>query len=121
MTDEAATPSASPRRRAGRGSGTVRAAPSTAKYRKLKHRFPPTPVVSEDELEAIHDTSLTILEEMGMDFMHPEARAILKKAGADVRDGSERVRFDSWDDGGPAIGVDVEGAPERTSDVPLPG
>ena len=94
MTDEAATPSASPRRRAGRGSGTVRAAPSTTQYRKLKHRFPPTPVVSEDELEAIHDTSLTILEEMGMDFMHPEARAILKKAGADVREGSERVRFD---------------------------
>lgn len=94
MTDEAPTPNASPRRRAGRGSGTVRVAPSTLKYRKLKHRFPPTPVVSEDELEAIHDTSLTILEEMGMDFMHPQARAILKKAGAEVREGSERVRFD---------------------------
>jgi trimethylamine--corrinoid protein Co-methyltransferase len=94
MTDEAPTPNASPRRRAGRGSGTIRVAPSTLKYRKLKHRFPPTPVVSEDELEAIHDTSLTILEEMGMDFMHPQARAILKKAGAEVREGSERVRFD---------------------------
>jgi trimethylamine--corrinoid protein Co-methyltransferase len=69
-------------------------APSTVKYRSLKHRFPATPVVSEDELEAIHDASLTILEEMGMDFMHVEAREILKKAGADVRPGSERVRFD---------------------------
>ncbi len=88
MTDEVPPPAAAPRRRAGRGSGTVRVAPSTAKYRKLKHRFPPTPVVSEDELEAIHDASLTILEEMGMDFMHPGARAILKKAGADVREGS---------------------------------
>ena len=94
MTDEASTPAAAPRRRAGRGSGTVRVAPSTVKYRSLKHRFPATPVVSEDELEAIHDASLTILEEMGMDFMHVEAREILKKAGADVRPGSERVRFD---------------------------
>jgi trimethylamine--corrinoid protein Co-methyltransferase len=51
-------------------------------------------MVSEDELEAIHNASLTILEEMGMDFMHPGAREILKKAGADVREGSERVRFD---------------------------
>lgn len=94
MTDEVSTPSASPRRRAGRGSGIVRAAPSTAKYRQLQHRFPPTPVVSEDELEAIHNASLTILEDMGMDIMHPQARAIMKQAGADVREGSERVRFD---------------------------
>lgn len=36
-------------------------------------------MVSEDELEAIHNASLTILEEMGMDFMHPGAREILKK------------------------------------------
>ena len=94
MTDEATTPAAAPRRRAGRGSGTIRVAPSTVKYPKLKHRFPFTPVVSEDELESIHNASLTVLEEMGIDFMHPEARAILKKAGADVREGSERVRFD---------------------------
>ena len=94
MTDEVPATAAAPRRRAGRGSGTVRVAPSTVKYRSLKHRFPATPVVSEDELEAIHDASLTILEEMGMDFMHAEAREILKKAGADVRPGSERVRFD---------------------------
>lgn len=82
------------RRRAGRSSGTVRTAPATLKYRKLRHRFPPTPVVSEDELEAIHNASLTILEEMGMDFMHEEARARLKAAGADVDPHSQRVRFD---------------------------
>jgi trimethylamine--corrinoid protein Co-methyltransferase len=94
MTEEATTPSSPARRRAGRGSGTIRVAPSTAKYRNLKHRFAPTPMVSEDELEAIHNASLTILEEMGMDFMHEGAREILKKAGADVKPGSERVRFD---------------------------
>ena len=94
MTEAVSTPSGAARRRPGRASGTVRAALSTTKYRKLSHRFPATPVVSEDELEAIHNTSLTILEEMGMDFMHAGAREILKKAGADVRPDSERVRFD---------------------------
>ena len=83
-----------PRRRPGRSVGTARPALSTVKYRKLQHRFPPTPVVSEDELEAIHNASLTILEEMGMDFMHAGARALLKQAGADVDPNSQRVRFD---------------------------
>jgi trimethylamine--corrinoid protein Co-methyltransferase len=91
---EATSGAAPARRRAGRASGTVRAALSTTQYRKLQHRFPHTPVVSEDELEALHNASLTILEEMGMDFMNGEARAILKKAGADVKPDSERVRFD---------------------------
>ena len=94
MSEAPSIPGGTARRRTGRSSGTVRAALSTTKYRKLQHRFPQTPVVSEDELEAIHNASLTILEEIGMDFMHPEARAILKKAGADVKPGSERVRFD---------------------------
>ena len=94
MSEAPSIPGGTARRRTGRSSGTVRAALSTTKYRKLQHRFPQTPVVSEDELEAIHTASLTILEEIGMDFMHPEARAILKKAGADVKPGSERVRFD---------------------------
>ncbi len=91
---ETATSAPTRRRAGGRGTGVARAARSTTKYRSLKHRFPVMPVVSEDELEAIHNTSLDILEEMGIDFMHEGARAILKAAGADVRPGVERVRFD---------------------------
>lgn len=55
--------------------------------------FPAVPVVSADELEAIHAASLTILEEIGMDILHEEARAILRDAGAALVPGSERVRF----------------------------
>ena len=94
MSEEVSGRSTAPRRRGGRGSGTVRPALSTSQYRALKHRFPPTPVVSEDELESIHNASLTVLEEMGIDFMHEGAREILRKAGADVKPGVERVRFD---------------------------
>ena len=56
--------------------------------------YQPTNVVSDDELESIHDASMQILEEIGMDFLDPEARDLLIKAGATVEPGSERVRFD---------------------------
>jgi trimethylamine--corrinoid protein Co-methyltransferase len=51
-------------------------------------------VVSADELEAIHQASLTILAEIGMAFLDPEARSLLAAAGATVEPGGDRVRFD---------------------------
>ena len=54
--------------------------------------FPPTKIVSDDQVETIHHASLKVLQEIGMDFLLPEARDLLKKAGCKV-DG-ERVRFD---------------------------
>ncbi|MBL8575178.1 MAG: trimethylamine methyltransferase family protein [Hyphomicrobiaceae bacterium] len=55
--------------------------------------YAPVAAVSVDELEAIHAASLTILEEIGMDFLHADVRARLKAAGAEVAAGSERVRL----------------------------
>ena len=61
--------------------------------RRLSVRFfPPMEIISAEEVEAIHQASLAVLQEIGMDFMLPEARDLLKKAGARI-DG-ERVRFD---------------------------
>ena len=62
--------------------------------RALRNPYRPIEVLSEDQVEAIHDTSMQILEEIGMDFLHPEARDILEKAGARVEAGTERVRFE---------------------------
>ncbi|HEY1941113.1 MAG TPA: trimethylamine methyltransferase family protein [Roseiarcus sp.] len=56
--------------------------------------FAPVDLVSRDELEAIHNGALAVLKEIGIDFLHDEAKAILKAAGADVDAGSNRVRFD---------------------------
>ena len=56
-------------------------------------RYRPTEVVSADELESIHEASLRVLEEIGMDFLDPDARALLRAAGADVDPDSQRVRF----------------------------
>jgi trimethylamine---corrinoid protein Co-methyltransferase len=76
--------------RAGRES----AAASVAARRQPRLPFQPVAVISGDELEAIHSAALTILEEIGMDFLHPEARDMLRSAGATVDANSERVRFD---------------------------
>ncbi len=63
-------------------------------WRSLRNPYAPIEVLSAEQIEAIHDTSMQILEEIGMDFLHPEAREILGRAGAEVEPGSERVRFD---------------------------
>jgi trimethylamine---corrinoid protein Co-methyltransferase len=72
-----------------------RAASSAPVYRpQPKRPFPAVNAVSEDQLEAIHAASLQILEEMGIEVLHQEAKAILKAAGADVAPDTNKVRFD---------------------------
>ncbi|MDX1576200.1 MAG: trimethylamine methyltransferase family protein [Kiloniellales bacterium] len=63
-------------------------------WRRLANPVPPIELLQPDQIEAIHDTSMRILEEVGMDFLHPEALALLREGGAEVAAGGERVRFD---------------------------
>jgi len=84
-------------RRGRRGGGVDRAARAAAGIeqpaaRRMINPYPPVAAVSADELEAIHDASLTVLEEIGIDFLLPDARERLRAAGARVE--GERVRFD---------------------------
>jgi trimethylamine--corrinoid protein Co-methyltransferase len=76
---------------------------------------PATELVGADHLEAIHDASLVILRDVGVDFLHAGARQMLAAYGADVVE--ERVRFD------PAMIEElVAGAPpEFTLHGRLPG
>ncbi len=74
----------------------------------MRNPLAPTKLVSEDELESIHLASLRVLRGIGVDVLHDEARRIMKAHGADVREGSERVRFDSemiLDLVSPAVGI----------------
>src|SRR5262249_15592346 len=80
--------------RAGRASRAHAAGFRQKPFRQPRRRFSPIDAVSVDELEAIHQASLTILEEVGMDFLDPDARQLLKAAGANVARSGERVRFD---------------------------
>ncbi len=54
--------------------------------------FKPTEIVTEDQIESIHDASMRILEQIGVDILLPEARDIMQKAGAEVK--GERVLLD---------------------------
>src|SRR5258708_35975013 len=63
-------------------------------WRSVVNPYRPVEVLSADALESIHDASLRVLEELGMDFLSEEALSLLKAAGAKVEPGSKRVRFD---------------------------
>ena len=63
-------------------------------WRRVVNPYRPVDIVSADEVEAIHQASLTILEEIGIDFHLAEARDLLAAAGAKVEPGGMRVRMD---------------------------
>lgn len=66
-------------------------------FKRLRNPFPPFEILSADQIEAIHAASLRVLAEIGMNFLLPEARAILADAGAEIDPSSTRVRFDpAW-------------------------
>lgn len=63
-------------------------------FRHHRRPFEPTRVVSDDELEAIHTASLSVLRDTGIDVLDPDAKRIFADAGADVAADGDRVRFD---------------------------
>ena len=74
-------------RRSSRVRGRQKAAFVQLSWRRLASPYPPMEIVSADQIEAIHEASLQVLEEIGMNFLLPEAREILRKAGAEVESG----------------------------------
>ncbi len=82
------------RRSGGRPTGERSRLPQQRPWAQPRMPYRPTEAVSADELEAIHDASMRVLEEIGMDFLDPGARSLLAAAGARVEPGTERVRFD---------------------------
>jgi trimethylamine--corrinoid protein Co-methyltransferase len=63
-------------------------------FARVENRYPPIQLLSADEIEAIHQASLRLLQEVGMEVMHDESRRLLKAAGAAVDEATQRVRFD---------------------------
>ena len=63
-------------------------------WRRIYNPYNPLEILSDDQVEAIHEASLRILEEMGLEFMSPQALDLLKRAGADVNFDTQMVRFD---------------------------
>lgn len=82
-----------PPRRTGRRRGQDGPPPPQRQvdYHNLKNPFPPVRVFSDDRIEAIHQTSLRVLEELGVKILLPEARRLFRAAGARVDEASEMV------------------------------
>jgi len=82
------------RNRRGHKSGESR--PTTAKrqvdYSHLKNPLIKQPAFSEDRVEAIHDTALRVVEELGIRVLNDEARQYFKSAGAEVDKSSQMVK-----------------------------
>jgi trimethylamine--corrinoid protein Co-methyltransferase len=60
----------------------------------VSNPYAPMEVLSGDQVEAIHLTSLRILEEIGIELMSPAARATMRAVGAQVNEASGTVRLD---------------------------
>lgn len=78
-------------RRGGRSRETARKIRATD-YRHLVSPLPLASAYSDDQIAAIHDAALTVLEDLGVKVLHDGARDRLRRAGASVAD--EQVRYD---------------------------
>ena len=90
-------PSDQLRGRRGRSRRSNASEPHRTKppWQHLKNPYPPIAQFSEDHIEAIHQTSLTLLRDKGIKVLSAEARKLYAQAGAPVVDDETlMVRFD---------------------------
>jgi len=63
-------------------------------WRQPVNRLPPVEVLSADQVETIHEASLRVLEDIGMEVLNGRALEIFRRAGASVDRAAQRVRLD---------------------------
>lgn len=88
-------------RRRGRAGGVDRAGRGAARamgftqapWVAAQPSFAPLTLLSEEAIQRIHDTSMTILEEIGIDLMSPAMRALAADHCARVTQSEARVHF----------------------------
>src|SRR5665213_2472931 len=66
----------------------------TRPYRHLRNPFQPLKVFSDDQVAAIHEAALIMLETQGMKVLSADARELYRNAGADVDETTLMVRLD---------------------------
>jgi trimethylamine--corrinoid protein Co-methyltransferase len=73
-----------------RAGGGLRQLP----WRQPVNDYPRLEVLSAEGVEAIHEASMSLLENQGMRVLHPPARRLLAESGATVDEAQQMVRFD---------------------------
>ncbi|MDE2305488.1 MAG: trimethylamine methyltransferase family protein [Gammaproteobacteria bacterium] len=94
MSEESDAKGPRRRREGTRGRRTGESRLAQLPWSEVRNAYPPMRLLSDDQVEAIHLSSLRILEELGIELMSAEARARLRAAGADVDEASGLVRLD---------------------------
>src|ERR1700731_2259266 len=82
------------RRQGGRGRRLGGGRVPQLPWAEVSNPYLPMEVLSADQLETIHLTSLRILEDLGMEVMSRRAIAVLEAGGADVDPESRTVRLE---------------------------
>ncbi len=62
--------------------------------RELRNNYEPTRVLDDESLELIHDASMRILEQIGLQIMNERARNLMVEHGATIDPDTEYVRMD---------------------------
>jgi trimethylamine--corrinoid protein Co-methyltransferase len=94
--DGSAAPDGAPERGRRRGRRAPSAPPASARarlYHRLENPFPPLELLRPEHVEQIHDAALTILRDLGVRVLLPEARTLFADAGAIVDPDTELVRI----------------------------
>src|ERR1700737_4785495 len=66
--------------------------PTRAASAMWKNTLPRYEILSEDQVQQIHDHAMLILQEIGVDFLHPRAIDTFRAAGLKIEE--NRVRFE---------------------------
>jgi trimethylamine---corrinoid protein Co-methyltransferase len=82
------------RRSQDRGQARGTAAIPQLSFQRVCNPYPPMALLSADQVEAIHEASLHILENFGIEVMSARALDLFAKAGATVDHASQTVRLD---------------------------
>ena len=80
------------RRRRRRGTERDTIAPQALKL--VRNHWAPYEILAPEQIDELHRASLTILEEVGVDFLDAEVLSIWESAGAKVDHGTQHVWID---------------------------
>lgn len=81
-------------RRTGAGNTSAAERLVQRPWAQLRNPFPAINVLGEEDVERIHDASMTILEDVGMRILDAEARRVLEEAGFRHDTDEQLIRFD---------------------------
>ena len=100
-------------RKRNQGSAARKLLDGQLPWTQPRYVDPPVEPLSADQIEAVHEASLDILETIGIMFLNDEALDILEAAGCDVDRATQNVKMDRhW------VAQTIKSAPSQFTIIP---